>query len=163
MRQYLLGVCIKFDDRAILKFFFKRVVHDRSGLVMLDLNCRRRSRAITGPLDMSCYYILWSLEPFEADHSSSTALRFATLDTALSELIHLLPGYSSFGQLNSVSHCDPNPRIANVSVEFMGIEAMNNPPRFPTQHHNLFCRPQPLAVYAHCQLVINLICAAWRD
>src|SRR5258705_8503127 len=90
MREDCFGVGVKFHDRAIFQLFLKRVVYNCASLVMLDLDRRFRAGPIGRPFDMSRYYILWPLEPFEADHSSSAALRFTTLYAALSELIHLL-------------------------------------------------------------------------
>src|SRR6476469_4614552 len=90
MREDSLGVGVKFHDRAIFQLFLKWVIYNCASLVMLDLDRRFRSGPIARPFDMSRYYILLPLEPFEADHSSSAALSFAALYAPLSELIHLL-------------------------------------------------------------------------
>ena len=163
MQEDRFGVGVKLHDGAIFQLFLKRMVYNRTRLVMLNLDRWFRSGPVTGSFDMACYYVLWPLKPFEADHGGSAALRFAALDTALSELIYLLTGDSRFRELNAVLHRDPNPRIGNVSVEFVRIEAMDNAPRLSAQHHDLFCRAEPLALNPHCQPVINLIRTAWHD
>src|SRR5439155_25158876 len=131
------------------------MVHYRFGLVMLNLDRRLWSGLEARPFDVARYYVLRTLEPFETDHGSSGALRFAALDAAQSKLIHLFAGYSRLGQLNAAFHRDPNPRIGNVSVEFVRIQPTHNTPCFSSQHHYLFCRTESLTVCADHQHFVN--------
>ena len=112
---------------------------------------------------MSRYNILRPLKPFKANHSSSAAPRFAAIDAALSKFIDLLPSNSRLGSLNTIFHRDPNPRIRDVTVEFVRIETMNNAPRLSIQHNNLFCRAESRTLYPDSQPLVYFIRAAWRD
>src|SRR5471032_2743149 len=150
MREDRFGVGVKFHDRAVFQLFLKRMVHDSARFVMLNLDGGLQSRPVAGPTDMSRNDILWPLEPFEADHGSCATLRFAALDAAQSKFIHLLAGDGRLRQLNAVFHRDPYPRIGNVSVEFVRVEAMDNAPRLSAQSYNLFCSAESLALIPNC-------------
>ena len=65
------------------------MIDHSAGFVMLNPDCRLRSRSVAGPFDMPRNDVFRALEPFKANHRSRAALRLSARYAALREGIDL--------------------------------------------------------------------------
>src|SRR5580698_1975527 len=106
---------------------------NRSCLMMLDLDCWVRTRAITTPLNVPGQNVFRALQPFEADHGHGGAFKLAALDTAVSKDVDLFPCCGWLDLLHSCRHRDPQPWVWDIAIEFARVQAMYNSPCFPAK------------------------------
>lgn len=85
MREDSFGIGVELHDRAVLRLFLKRMVHNRARLVMFNLDRRFWTRPVSGPFNVSGNHVFRALKPFKTDDRSRSTSQLSALYAAVRE------------------------------------------------------------------------------